>query len=177
MINKNQKLPQNDRIRINEQIRCPLIMLVENNQNLGTYTPDAARRIAMDQGLDLVEVAPLSRPPVCRIMDYGKYKYELCIKEKEKKKKQKQNQEKEIWLSPSIGEHDILIKSNAAKKFLLEGHRVCVKLKYKRRENAHKELGFDVIQKFITLLAECGVPQSQPRLEGNFLNCIFEPKK
>lgn len=182
MSNNNQnKNNQNTYTRINEQIRCPSVMLVDGEKNLGNFVTTEALRRAREAGLDLVEVAPLSRPPVCKIMDYGKFKYEQALKDKEKRKKQKQSQnlEKEVWLSPSIGEHDLLIKINHAKKFLEEGHRVHLRLKYKRRENAHRELGFVVIQKMIEALAEIASPQSQPKLENSkvvSLNCILDPK-
>lgn len=167
------------RVRFNDYIRIPNVMLInQNNENLGVISTDEAKRLAKVANLDLVEVSPNSKPPVCRIMDYNKFKYEQLIKEKEKKKKQKQNvvPEKEIRLRPSTGDNDLLTKINAAKKFLEDGCRVRIHLQYKRRENAHKDLGFPIIQKFIQDLSEVGSPQ-KPRLEGSDLNCIIEPKK
>jgi translation initiation factor IF-3 len=174
--NKNQKTNNQSKNRINEQIRCPTVMLLQDEQNLGIFTSDEARKIARETGLDLVEISPTSKPPVCRIMDYGKFKYEQGVKEKEKKKKQKTFQEKELHLSPSIGENDLMIKINAARKFLEKGFRVFFVLKYKKRENAHKELGYKIVEKIVKELEELGVPQTQPRLEGSSLNCIIEPK-
>lgn len=174
---KNQKdNSTQNKVRVNEQIRCPNVMLVDVDKNVGVLRPEEALRRARDLGLDLVEVSNNGKIPIVKIMDYGKFKYEQAVKEKEKKKHQKQSQEKEIWLSPSIGDHDLSIKAVAAKKFLNEGHRVFVKLQYKKRANAHKELGFEVIQKFIAEVSEAGVLQSQPRLDGSFLNCTFDPK-
>lgn len=177
--NRNfQQTNTNNGVRINEQIRCPSVILIRDEQNLGTMHPDEARRMAREAGLDLVEVAPQSKPPVCRIMDYGKFKYEQAIKEKEKSKKQRQSQkvDKEIVISPVIGDHDLSIKTALAKKFLEEGHRVKFRLKYEKRQNAHKELGFIVIEKVIQELTEVGTPLNQPKIEGNHLNCIISPK-
>lgn len=166
-----------NKFRINDQIRCPIVLVLQDERKLGTFTTDEAKKIAKAAGLDLVEVAPQSKPPVCRIMDFGKFKYEQSIKEKEQKKKQKQqHHDKELRLSPAIGEHDLEVKINVAKKFLLKGHNVYFSLRYKRRENAHKELGFKVVDKIILALEEFGAPQSKPRLDGSSLNFIIEPK-
>jgi len=162
--------------RVNDQIRCSAVMVLQENQNLGVFSPEEARKIAREVGLDLVEISPTSKPPVCRIMDYGKFKYEQGVKEKEKKKKQKSFQEKQLHLSPAISDHDLMTKINAAKKFLEKGCRVFFRLEYKKRQNAHKELGFKVVEKIMKELEELGVPQTQPRIEGNSLNCIIEPK-
>jgi translation initiation factor IF-3 len=172
----NNKFNSQPRNRINEQIRCPTVMLLQDSQNLGVFTSEEARKIAREAGLDLVEISPTSKPPVCRIMDYGKFKYEQGVKEKAQKKKQKSFQEKELRLSPGISEHDLVVKINAARKFLEKGCRVFFRLKYEKRENAHKELGFKVVERIVKELEEVGAPQAKPRLDGNALNCIIEPK-
>lgn len=172
--NKNNNTPT---VRINDWIRCPSIVLIHNEINLGVKTPEEGRRIAREAGLDLVEVAPQNKPPVCRIMDYGKYKYEQSLKEKEAKKHQKSSAMKELRLSPVVGDNDLQVKLNQAKEFLQEGNRVCFRLKYSGRMNAHKDLGFEILNKVIKELAEFGDALSQPKLEGNNLHCIIDPKK
>jgi len=163
--------------RINERIRCPTIMLIDHeDRNLGIKTPYDALQMAKAVGLDLVEVAATGKPPVCRIMDYGKFKYEQKLKEKEAKRNQKSCLPKELKLSPTIGDHDLEIKLKSARDFLAEGHRVTFTLVYKKRQNAHKELGFKVIEKIIAGLADAGIPQKQPALFGSQLSCCIEPK-
>lgn len=173
-MNKNSGRSGN---RVNDQIRIPVVMVVKDGQNLGTFSTSEALKIARADGLDLVEISPHSKPPVCRIMDYGKFKYEQSIKEKEKKKNQKQNQDKEIRLSPAIGEHDLLIKIGHAREFLEKGLRVRFSLQYKGRMNTHKELGFKVMERITQELLELGTVIQQPRLEGKYLNLVLEPKK
>jgi translation initiation factor IF-3 len=166
-----------DKTRINDMIRVPKVMLVDGDKNLGVFSTDAAKKIARDQNLDLVEVSPMANPPVCKIMDYSKFKYEKSIKQKEKNKSQKALSEKEIRLSPSIGDHDLNVKINAAKKFLTSGLKVKFNLKYEKRENAHKELGYNVLQKIKEALSEVSSVEIDPKLEGNNLNCVLIPKK
>lgn len=174
--NRTNNNNNNNRTRINDYIRSPFVILIQDNVNLGVKSIDEARKMARESELDLVEVAPANKPPVCRIMDYSKFKFEQTIKEKDQKKKQKSSQIKELRLSPSIGDHDLQVKLNAAKEFLSENYRVIFRLKYEKRENAHKDLGFVVIKKIIKELEEVATTPSQPKLEGNSLNCIFEPK-
>ncbi len=162
--------------RANNQIRLsPVVVIDQNGRNLGPTPIGSALNLAQSAGLDLVEIAPNSRPPVCRIMDFGKFKFEQNLKEKKQRRKQKQSQVKEIRLSPSIQEHDIETKVKAAIKFLESGHRVSVKLEFKRRELAHKDLGFVVINGFLDRLKEHGNPASKPKSEGRSILCILEP--
>lgn len=178
MFNRNNKFAPNDnRVRINDQIRCPTVLLIKDDQKLGVMPIEEARRIARESGLDLVEVVAQAHPPVCKIIDYGKFRYEQNLKEKDQKKKQKSSQIKELRISPSIGEHDLMVKINSAKKFLLDGHRVHFSLRYDKRENAHKDLGFVVVDKIIVELREFGTPQTKPKLEGSYLNCFLDPVK
>lgn len=164
--------------KVNDQIRYPNVLLVQDGHKIGVVSSEEARRLAREAGLDLVEIVSNSNPPVCRIVEYNKYKYEQAVREKELKRKQKssQSQMKEIRLSPVIAEHDLDTKVAAAQKFLESGHRVLVLLRYKKRENAHKELGFSVINRVIAKLTEHGEPQSPPKLEGANLSCILNPK-
>jgi translation initiation factor IF-3 len=136
-----------------------------------------ARRLAEEAGLDLVEVAPHERPPVCRIMDYGKYKYEQSIKEKGRKQKSKDAEIKELRLRPKIGDNDILVKVNSARKFLEQGKKVQFNLIYKNRELAHKDEGFKVVDKVIEQLKDVGKIEIKPTLQGTKLFCRFEPTK
>lgn len=162
--------------RTNGQIRfSPVIVIDHEGKNLGPTPINSALNLARDAGLDLVEIAPNSRPPVCRIMDFGKFKFEQNLKEKKQRRRQKQVQVKEIRLSPSIQEHDLETKAKAAVKFLEAGHRVSVKLEFKRRELAHRDLGFVVINGFVERLKECGSAVSKPKSEGRNILCMIEP--
>lgn len=164
--------------RVNERIRfSPVLVIDEKGQNLGAIPVEEARTKARNVGLDLVEISPTSRPPVCRIMDFGKFKYEQGMKEKKQKQNSKNTQTKEVRLSPRIASHDVETKANAAAKFLKAGHKVQLRLEYKRRENAHKDLGFEVMDKVLELLSEKGQPVQKPKLEGRFLMCLVEPIK
>ena len=153
-------------------------MVVKDGQNLGTMTVDAARNLAKSEGLDLVEVAANARPPVCRIMDFGKFKYELSIKEKSKQ--HKESVLKEIRMTPGIADNDIGVKMKAAQRFLEEGHKVQVKVMYKKREIPHKQLGYDVLEKFSKGLIEVGERKSPPSFsinnKGAILSATLTPK-
>jgi translation initiation factor IF-3 len=165
--------------RANNQIKfSPVIVIDKDGKNLGPLPLQRARDIAMEDGLDLVEIAPNARPPVCRVMDFGKFKFDQKVKEKkQKKKQQKQSQIKEIRLSPSIHEHDIDTKIKAAAKFLSSGQKVNIRLEFKRRELAHKDIGFDVMGKFVCRLEEYGTPQGKPKSEGKSIFCLVDPKE
>lgn len=173
MKNENEKF-----YRANNYIKfSPVIVIDKDGKNLGQLPLQRAKDIALEDGLDLVEIAPNSRPPVCRIMDFGKFKFEQNIKEKQQKKKQnRQSQTKEIRLSPSIQEHDIHTKLKAAVKFLAAGQKVNVKLDFKRRELAHKDIGFEVMNMFVERLKEHGTPLSKPKSEGKSIFCMIDPK-
>lgn len=129
--------------------------------------------IATDRKLDLVKIAPTAKPPVCKIMDYGKFKYEQSKKEKESKKKQKMIQVKEIRLSINIDSHDMMTKANNAIKFLKNGDKVKVSLRFKGRQMGHTEFGYDVINRFAEVIGEDGKMEQRPRLEGRSLVVIF----
>ena len=172
-----KKQDKNDKFyRVNEKIRfSPVMVIDQNDNNLGVISTDEARSKAQNAQLDLVEISAGTRPPVCRIMDFGKFRYEQSVKEKKQRSKQKNMQPKEVRLSPRIAEHDAQVKGKMARKFLEKGHKVHLRLEYKRRENAHKDLGFIVIKKIsedLQDVANC----SKPKLEGRFLTCILEPK-
>ena len=167
---------ENKWYRVNRQIRFSPVMVILDDQNLGTMPTERAFELAQKEGLDLVEIAPHARPPVCKIVDYGKFKYEQGIREK-KAKQSKTKQIKELVLSPVTADHDLETKANAAKRFLESGHKVQIKVKFRNRENAHKDLGFTMINKVIALLQEIGKTAKPPQLEGKFVSCIIEPKQ
>ncbi len=138
-------------------------------------TPDALRK-AQDMGYDLVEVAPTSQPPVCRIMDYGKYKYELSKKEHQSRRHQKSTQVKEIKLRPRTDKHDLEIKIRQIKEFLAEGNKTKVTVTFRGREMANQELGRAVMNTVVEQLAESGTIEYAPRMEGRSLIMIVAPK-
>jgi translation initiation factor IF-3 len=172
-----KKYQQRNGNRVNNQIRFPQVMVIgKDGDNLGVMTPDKARWLARQDELDLVEVAPNARPPVCRIMDYGKFKYEESQKQKAQKKTN-QPQLKEIRLGPNTGDNDILTKINACKRFIENGDRVLVQIVYKKRQNAHKELGATVMTKILEAVKDAAHPQHPPKFLGNNLTCVLEPNK
>lgn len=162
--------------RINERIKfSPVIVIDQNGNNLGKFHVEKAREFAKKENLDLVEVSPTARPPICRIMDFGKFKYEKSIKEKKQKGSKRQVQ-KEIRLSCNIGDNDLTTKANMAINFLKHEYRVQVKLEYKKRQNSHKKLGFEVIKKFIEKTSEYATVVDSPKLDGSVLFCCLSPK-
>ena len=165
--------------RVNWQIRVTQVRVVREEEQLGIMSTDEARRIAQDEGLDLVEIAPAARPPVCRIMDYGRYKFEQKIKKKEADRKQRESQVqlKELRLRPGIQEHDTETKIVQARKFLEDGMRVQFNLQFKgHREMSHKDQGFAVMKKVMENLEPYGVIEKAPKMEGNRIICCIAPK-
>ncbi|EQK44722.1 translation initiation factor IF-3 [[Clostridium] bifermentans ATCC 638] len=136
-----------------------------------------AQLMANEKNLDLVKISPNANPPVCKLMDYGKHKYEQSRKEKESKKKQKVVTVKEVRLRPGIEENDINTKANNAIKFLQKGDKVKVELRFRGRELGHKDLGKKVMLKFIDLVKEFGEPTKAPAFEGNNMVVMIDPKK
>lgn len=136
-----------------------------------------AQTIANNKNLDLVMISPNANPPVCKIMDYGKYKYEQSRKEKESKKKQKVVNIKEVRLRPGIEANDLNTKANQAIKFLKKGDKVKVELRFRGRELGHKDIGKEVMLKFIDIVKEFGEPTKAPAFEGNNMVVMINPKK
>jgi translation initiation factor IF-3 len=168
-----------DENRINWQIRVPQVRVVRDEEQLGVMPTDEARRLAQDDGLDLVEIAPQARPPVCRIMDYGRFKYDEKVKKKESAKKQRESQVqlKELRLRPGIADHDTDTKINQAKKFLEEGSRVQFTLQFRgQREMSHKDQGFSVMKRVTDALESVCIVEKAPKLEGNRIICYLAPK-
>ena len=144
-------------------------------EQLGVVATYEAQTQARNAGLDLVEISPTSRPPVCRIMDYGKYRYELSKKEKVSKRNAATTKVKEIQLHPSVGDHDYEVKLRHMKEFLEDGHRVKVSLYFRGRENAHKELGFQLMTRVLADLHEIGIVEQAPKLLGKNILMVIMP--
>ena len=144
---------------------------------MGVMSPRDALRIARERDLDLVKVAPQAKPPVCKIIDYGKYRYELSRKEKEAKKKQKTIDIKEVRLSPNIDTNDLKTKVNAARKFLSKGDRVKVTLRFRGREMAHMASSKHVLDDFAELLADVAVVEKAPKVEGRSMTMFLSEKR
>jgi translation initiation factor IF-3 len=172
-------ISQQEEFRVNRQIRSPQVRLVFESRQLGVLSIERARKIAEDAGLDLVEVSSNTNPPVCKIIDYGKFRYEQQLKKKEQTKKQKdaQAQLKEIRLRPSIGKHDMDVKISQAKKFLESSMKVQFSLMFKgQRELSHKEQGFFVIKQILESLSSISTTEKLPKLDGSRIICILAPK-
>jgi translation initiation factor IF-3 len=163
-------------IRINGKIRAREVRVVgDEGKQLGVMSLSDALNLARNAGVDLVEIAPNAVPPVCRIVDFGKYRYEMAKKEKESKKHQHASVVKEVQLSPRIDPHDLGVKTNHAIGFLCEDMKVKVALKFRGREMAHTEFGFQVINKFVENIAPWGHPDFQPKLIGRNINLMISP--
>ncbi|AHM56184.1 translation initiation factor IF-3 [Peptoclostridium acidaminophilum DSM 3953] len=164
-------------LQINEQIRDKEVRLIsDTGEQLGIVATKEAQRIANEKNLDLVKVSPGAKPPVCKLIDYGKYKYELAKKEKESKKHQKIITIKEIRLRPRIEGHDLETKAKMAAKFLEKGDKVKVVVRFRGRELGHREHGLEIVEKFAEMLSDFGVYESKPKFEGNNLVAVLEPK-
>ena len=163
---------------INEQIRDKEVRVIgENNEQLGVMGIDEARKLAEDAGVDLVKIAPNATPPVCRIIDYGKFRYEQSRKEKEARKKQKVIEIKEIRMSPNIDTNDLNTKIAAAKKFLTKGDRVKVTLRFRGREMAHMNNSKYILDDFAQALSDVAVVEKAPKVEGRSLTMFLTEKR
>jgi len=163
---------------INEEIREKEVRLIgSDNSQLGILPTKEALRMAEEKELDLVLIAPTAAPPVCKIMDLGKFIFEQQKKDKEAKKKQKVVNIKEVRLSPNIEEHDISIKANNAKKFLLDGDKVKVTIRFRGREAEYSHIGFGILQSFSNRLDEVCIIEKPSKLEGKNMIMILAPKR
>ena len=163
--------------RINDRIRAPEIRLIgADGENVGVVTPARAMQMAEEAGLDLVEISPTAVPPVCKIMDFGKFKYETQKREAEARKKQKIIEIKEIKFRPGTDTHDYDVKMRSVVKFLEEGDKVKVTLRFRGREMAHQELGLELLKRVEADVAEIGKIESFPRLEGRQMVMMVAPK-
>ena len=164
--------------QINGEIRDREVRLIgETGEQLGILSSREAQRIADDAGLDLVKISPNSNPPVCKIMNYGKYLFELAKKAKEAKKNQKVVEIKEIWLSMTIDVGDLNVKAKQAQKFLSAGNKVKVSIRMRGRQMAHQELGIDVMNKFFELVKDVGTMEKRPLTEGRSIWMMLAPLK
>lgn len=162
---------------INEEICEKEIRVVDENGNmLGVMTSKEALSLAIERGLDLVDIAPQATPNVCRIMDYGKYRYEQAKREKEARKNQKVVDVKEVRMSMNIDTHDFQTKVNQANKFLKSGDKVKVSVRFRGREMAHTDLGKDLLDKFKEACAELGAVDKPAKMEGRSLAMFISPK-
>ena len=163
---------------INEQIRDREVRLIgENGELIGIMSAKEAYKLAQEAELDLVKIAPTAKPPVCKIIDYGKYRYELARKEKEARKKQKTVELKEVRLSPNIDTNDLNTKMNAARKFISKGNKVKVTLRFRGREMAHVQASKHILDDFAEALADIAVVEKAPKLEGRSMGMVLAEKR
>jgi len=177
--NKFKPKEQKHYARVNFYIKAPTVRVVqEDGSQLGVHPIDVARKYAQDAGLDLVEIVPNANPPVCKLTNYDKYCYEQKQKEKEAKKIQKEKtvEIKQIRLRPCTQANDIEIKSNSVIRFLDDGKKVVVTLEYKKRELAHREEGYKIINALLDKVKEHTVVEMSPKMNGNKLVCVLSPK-
>ena len=165
-------------LMINEQIRDKEVRVIgEEGQQLGVMSPKDAMKLAGEAEVDLVKIAPSAKPPVCKLVDYGKYKYELVRKEKEAKKKQKTIDVKEVRLSPNIDKNDLNTKINQARKFLSKGDKVKVTLRFRGRELAHVNSSKGILEDFAQQLSDIAVVDKQPKFEGRSMIMFLTEKR
>jgi len=168
---------QKQRVRINEQIKVPEVRLIAaDGQQIGVMPVKEALAMAAEANLDLVEVAPQANPPVCRIMDYGKYKYQQSKKQQEARRRQTTIQVKEIKVRPKIEEHDMAFKLRNSRRFLSEGDKVKISVIFRGREIAHTDRGYRLLAQMSEALADIATVEQHPKLEGRNLSMIVTPK-
>lgn len=179
-IKPNMSNAQNDdknNPRINEQITSPQVRLIlSTGENIGIISTKEALKKAEDAGLDLIEIAPNDSCPVCKILDFGKYKYEMQKRKADARKKQKTVEVKEIKFTSNIGENDYLVKIRAAKRFLESGNKVKFTLRFRGREMSYIELGTEVLKRAISDLEPVGKVEAEPKLEGRQMGMMMAPK-
>ena len=163
---------------INEQIRDREVRLIgADGEQLGIVSSREAQKIADEAGLDLVKIAPNAKPPVCKVIDYGKYRYEQARKEKDAKKKQKTVELKEIRLSPNIEANDLNTKMNAAKKFLAKGNKVKITLRFRGREMGHMNASKHILDDIAENLSDVAVVEKAPKVEGRSIGMVLAEKR
>jgi translation initiation factor IF-3 len=162
---------------INEEIRDAEIRLVDSDgTQLGIMSSREAQGLANSKNLDLVKIAPMAKPPVCKIMDYGKHMFEQSKKEKEARRNQKTITIKEVWLKPAIEEHDFNFKVKNAAKFLKDGDKVKVGVRFRGREMNYTSQGIEMLKRFAAIVEEVGVVERAPKMEGRSMSMIMNPK-
>ncbi|MFQ5542829.1 MAG: translation initiation factor IF-3 [Nitrospiria bacterium] len=174
---RGKERSQSSKVRVNKEIRAREVRVIgPNSEQFGIMSPYDANKKAAEFDLDLVEVAPTSNPPVCRVMDYGKHKYELSKKERALKAHQKGGHLKEVKFRPRTGDHDLEFKINHAKAFLQDRNKVKVTLMFRGREMAYRQQGWDLLAKIGEMLKELGQAESPPKMEGRNMMMIIAPK-
>ncbi|MBR6401412.1 MAG: translation initiation factor IF-3 [Firmicutes bacterium] len=162
---------------INEQIRDKEIRLISNDgEQLGIMSARDAQKIADEKSLDLVKISPQAKPPVCKIMDYSKYKFDMAKREKEARKKQKTVAVKELRLSPNIDTHDVQVKVKNAIKFLQEGNKVKISIRFRGRELGRTDAAVEIMNDFAAQVAEVGVVEKPPKMEARTMAMFLAPK-
>ncbi len=162
--------------RLNEEIRVREVRLIdENGKQLGIYPTREALRLAEERGLDLVEVAGNANPPVCRLLDYGKFMYERARREREARKAQKQIDVKEIRLKPKIADHDVMVKTTQARKFLADGAKVRVRVRFRGREITHLDIARKLLDRIAEQMSDVATVEQAPAMEGNTMLMILAP--
>jgi translation initiation factor IF-3 len=169
---------RDDRMRVNERIRVREIRVIDDSgQQIGIMAPPQALALAREKGLDLVEISPTANPPVCRIMDYGKFQYLEQKRQRQAKKHQKVIEVKEIKFRPKVDEHDYQFKKKHIERFLSEGDKVKATIFFRGREMAHPEIGRRILERLIEDLADVATPENMPRQEGNQMHTILSQKR
>lgn len=170
-------MPVINDLMINEQIRDKEVRLIGvDGEQIGIVSGKEAQKMAAEKNLDLVKIAPQAKPPVCKIMDYGKYKFDAAKKEKEARKKQKTISVKEVRLSASIEKHDFETKMRNAVKFLKSGDKVKISVVFRGREMMHTHRGNELLEQAMVLVDEVGVAEAKPKLEGRAMVIVVAPK-
>ena len=164
--------------QINEEIRDKEVRLIDaGGEQLGIMSAQKALEVAIERGMDLVKIAPQAQPPVCRIMDYGKFRFEQAKREKEARKNQRVMEIKEIRLSPGIDVNDLNVKVGHARRFLKGGDKVKVSVRFRGREVTHSSIGLDLLKRFAEQCSEFGTIEKQPKLEGRHMHMSLAPKE
>jgi translation initiation factor IF-3 len=165
-------------LRVNTRIRAPEVLLIgPDGRRIGVKPIQDALNLAAQEGMDLVEVDPQASPPVCRLLDYGKFRYEQTKRERAARKRQRMVEIKEVRLRPKIGEHDLQIKVGQARRFLEEGNRVKVTLRFRGREWTHTDIAEDLLKQVATALEETAVVEQEPVAGGRDLVMLLAPRK
>jgi len=162
---------------INDEIHDKEVRVIDQaGEQLGIMSLAAAMKLAEEKDLDLVKIAPQSKPPVCKIMDYGKYRFELIKREKEARKNQKVIEIKEVRLSATIDQHDLEVKAKAAQRFIADGDKIKVAIRFRGRQASHSEIGMDVMKAFYEMIKDICIIEKHPRLEGRNMTMFLTGK-
>lgn len=166
------------KLKVNQEIRAREVRVIDDQgQQLGIMLLREAQRLAEERQCDLVEISPTAEPPVCRFMDYGRFKYEQAKKDREAKAKRKVVELREVTMRPKIDEHDFQVKHRMARRLLEEGDKVKVTIRFRGREMAHPELAMELLERLYQELAAMAIQERAPRLEGRFMHMILAPRE